>query len=184
MEINEEKQLVKEWKKGNKEALSTLFKKYLNKFSSLAAYLSNSKEDAEDLLSETFIILLEKGNKFREKSSFFTYVYSIMTKLNLKKRRSKYYKIKLRQKLEKKVKSDNNTEVEKILKLREIIEKLPQLYKEILFLRYNQDLKESEISEILKIPVGTVKSRLSKAKKVLIKFWNKKWTKFNFYGTN
>ncbi|HRR96252.1 MAG TPA: sigma factor-like helix-turn-helix DNA-binding protein, partial [Candidatus Ratteibacteria bacterium] len=70
--------------------------------------------------------------------------------------------------------SDNNTEVEKILKLREIIEKLPQLYKEILFLRYNQDLKESEISEILKIPVGTVKSRLSKAKKVLIKFWNKK----------
>lgn len=172
MEFNEN-ELIKEWKNGNSEALLKLFERYRSRFSSLSIYLCKNKEEAEDLLSETFLILLEKNRSFRGKASFFTYVYRIMVRLSYRKRREKFYKIKLLEKLKNKsgfVEKD----IEKILKLEEIVERLPAKYKEVLFLKYNQGLKCEEISKILNIPAGTVKSRLSKARRILINFWNEK----------
>jgi len=172
MEFNEN-ELIKEWKNGNSEALLKLFERYRSRLSSLSIYLCKNKEEAEDLLSETFLILLEKNRSFSGKSSFFTYVYRIMVRLSYRKRREKFYKIKLLEKL-KKSSNFEEKEIEKILKLEEIVERLPAKYKEALFLKYNQGLKCEEISKILNIPAGTVKSRLSKARRILINFWNEK----------
>jgi len=90
MEFNEN-ELIKEWRNGNSEALLKLFEKYRSRLSSLSIYLCKNKEEAEDLLSETFLILLEKNRSFRGKSSFFTYVHRIMVRLNYRKRREKLF---------------------------------------------------------------------------------------------
>ena len=58
--------------------------------------------------------------------------------------------------------------------LYELIQRLPQKYKEILLLFYYKDLTYEEISEILQIPEGTVRSRLSRAREKLKKMMNER----------
>ena len=48
-----------------------------------------------------------------------------------------------------------------------ILMQLDEIYREVIDLRYNHDLKLDEISRIMDIPTGTVKSRLNKAHKII-----------------
>ena len=54
-------------------------------------------------------------------------------------------------------------------KVRQSIEKLPLKYREVLLLKYFEDLSYEEISDVLKLPEGTVATRLNRARKALAK---------------
>lgn len=61
----------------------------------------------------------------------------------------------------------NASNVEDYIALRKSVDNLPPKQKIVINLIYFKDLSEADVAEILKIPVGTVKSRLHKAKKLL-----------------
>jgi len=88
-----------------------------------------------------------------------------------KRNRKKSFKVKL-----KKIIPQNDEELKEII--RSALKKLPPKYNEVLTLFYFEEHSIREISEILNIREGTVKSRLFKAKKILKKFVDKKWTFF------
>jgi RNA polymerase sigma-70 factor (ECF subfamily) len=60
---------------------------------------------------------------------------------------------------------------QKALKLREIVEKLPEKYRNLITLRYFEELSYDEIAEQLGLPLGTVKAQLFRAKEALYQLY-------------
>jgi RNA polymerase sigma-70 factor (ECF subfamily) len=84
-----ENEIVKRAKKGDRQALSELVTKYSERIYNLALRILRNREDAEDVLQETFLTVLEKFNTFDGRSAFFTWIYRIATNASLMKLRRK-----------------------------------------------------------------------------------------------
>lgn len=140
--------------------------------------LCQNKENAEDLYSQTFLKVLEKTffinfNK-NPKSFLFSIAFGIY-KNNLKKQKRRQEilpQTNIMEIEEINLKSDFNTE-NQILDLNEkeilkkLINNLEDKFKIPIILFYFFDMPLNDISKVLKLPLGTVKSRLNRAKKHL-----------------
>ncbi|MCM8772264.1 MAG: RNA polymerase sigma factor [Candidatus Omnitrophica bacterium] len=167
MENLKENILVKLAQSGNKEAFIALLKSVEKKLFRVASIIS--PQEADDIIQETFLQAYLSIKKFRGNSSFYTWIYRIMMNIIYKKNRRKklvfknYYSTSY---------LDNEDEELKE-RLRECLRKLHPMFSEIITLFYFEDYTIKEISELLKIKEGTVKSRLFKAKKLLKKMIEK-----------
>ncbi|MCM8810260.1 MAG: RNA polymerase sigma factor [Candidatus Omnitrophica bacterium] len=161
-----EKFLIVQAKKGDKEAFSQLIKQVEKRLFNVA-YIINP-EDAEDIVQDTFLQAYSSIKKFKGKSSFYTWIYRIMMNLIYKKYKRK--KINFKKSI---IKNENNKDEELKEKLRIALTKLHPKFSQIITLFYFEDYSIKEISEILNIKEGTVKSRIFKAKKYLKKFIEK-----------
>jgi RNA polymerase sigma-70 factor (ECF subfamily) len=163
-------------KKGDKKAFSFLVKKYEAKIFNLAFSLTGNREVADDVTQESFIKAYFGLPKFQVKSEFGTWLYRIAVD------RIKDYlrkKVKLREipldgvseKLfaaEEAKKSEPEQEQEKKRQLvHRCLRTLPEKYRFILALRDIRGFSYEEISRILEISLGTVDSRLHRARKML-----------------
>jgi len=83
--------LISNAKNGDKEAISTLVNQYSSRIYAIAFRLMQNEEDAEDVLQETFIIMLNKLYTFEGKSSLYTWLYRVATNVALGKLRKKKY---------------------------------------------------------------------------------------------
>jgi RNA polymerase sigma factor (sigma-70 family) len=143
--------------------------------------------DAEDVLQETYLLAFNKFDHLREKSKCKPWLLRILRNNFLKS----YHKKKNRQRLSDTdyidfLKNSISAETaENILEnasgkqiVQQAIEQLPPKYKEILILYYMEDLLYKDIAALLQIPIGTVMSRLTRArerlKTILIKTLNSK----------
>lgn len=84
-----EKTLIAQAQKGDKKALSRLVNKYSSRIYAIAFRLMQNEEDAEDVLQETFIIMINKLNTFEGKSTLYTWLYRVATNVALGKLRKK-----------------------------------------------------------------------------------------------
>ncbi len=84
-----EQELVKNAKQGDKRAFSELVSMYSERVYNLALRILRNREDAEDILQETFLTALEKIDGFDGRSTFFTWIYRIATNASLMKLRRK-----------------------------------------------------------------------------------------------
>lgn len=84
-----ESTLISSAQKGDKKAISLLVNQYSARIYAIAFRLMQNEEDAEDVLQETFIIMLNKLNTFEGKSSLYTWLYRIATNVALGKLRKK-----------------------------------------------------------------------------------------------
>ncbi len=130
-------------------------------------------EDAKDLTSEVLLKVYTNLPKFRGESSLYTWAYRIAlnhaNRFLLKRKISRFISL---EDLKVDPAEDSNeyenverTELQKIV--RDAIQQLPARYRDIVILKYLDGHGYEEISEILKIPVGTVKSRLNRAREKL-----------------
>lgn len=142
------------------------------------------KSLAEDIFQDVFVKVYKNFNKFKGKSSEKTWIITITINTCKDMLRSSWLKriISIEDSYGSEISAvtdDNleNTVIEKIEYegLTDKVMKLPNKYKEIILLYYYEELSTSEISKILKIPEGTVRSRLYNARKLL---------KFNIDGKN
>jgi RNA polymerase sigma-70 factor (ECF subfamily) len=143
--------------------------------------------DAEDVLQETYLLAFNKFDQLREKSKCKPWLLRILRNNFLKS----YHKKKSRQRLSETDYTDflknkmsaetaenilENTSGKQIIQ--QAIEKLPPKYKEILILYYMEELLYKDIATSLDIPIGTVMSRLTRAREglkiILIKNMNAK----------
>ncbi|UMZ72559.1 RNA polymerase sigma factor [Natranaerofaba carboxydovora] len=173
--------LVQRCKKGQLEAYEKLIKKYENKVYSLCYRYSGNYDDANDLAQEAFIKVFNSIDKFKGKSAFSTWLYRVTANVCLDEMRKKkktpisidkpqeteegevYFNLP-DQKYNPEIIAEKNDLKQLVHKG---ISKLPKEQRIIIILREMEELSYEEISEVLEISIGTVKSRLNRARKNL-----------------
>jgi len=138
--------------------------------------LTFSKEDAEDLFQETFLKAFEQLSKVNASDNpksflFSTAVYLWKSKKRMYARRNR---IAPTQSIDDEVVSGSDMECsiieqENIKFVRELVNALPEKFKIPTILYYTIEMDLADIAATLKLPVGTIKSRLYKARKIIEK---------------
>lgn len=163
-----EKLLIKGLRKGKEDAYRQIIEEYGNKLLRTCYLILKDREEAEDVVQETFIKVFQKLDTFKENSSFFTWIYAIALNLCRDRLRKKQDMLTL----EDEWVGENDVEfhVEKNID-REILRKelfdMNSLYREVMVLFYFEELSIKEISNLLNEKEGTIKSKLSRGRNIL-----------------
>jgi RNA polymerase sigma factor (sigma-70 family) len=156
----EEKLLIKQAKRGNKESLLELVMAQDRDYYKLAYVYMKNSEDSMDAMQDMIVILYENISKLRKESPFYSWSKTILVNLCKKKLKEKGNIISLDHIEEEFIDGIYDNSEDSLL-LENYLYKLSEEHREIIKLKYYLDLEYESISEILKIPLGTVKSRLS-----------------------
>jgi len=177
----DETKLIERAKNGDRAAISELVNKYSERIYNLALRILRNHEDAEDILQETFLTVIEKLNQFDGRSQFFTWIYRIATNASLMKLRKKkvvFQKMddsdNFQDSVESRVFVDwsqdaslNVYDKEVKKKIDAAVNTLSDIYRSVFVLRDIEGLSIKETSEILSITQENVKIRLRRARQFL-----------------
>ncbi|MBT3249801.1 MAG: RNA polymerase sigma factor [Candidatus Pacebacteria bacterium] len=156
----------------NKEAYSEVVRRYQEKLMRYARYLVKDEARAADVVQDAFIKAFIKLNSFDTKRQFSSWIYRIVHNeaINL------INKYKKEQPLLEDFDFESNVNVEEEYTKKEVkkmvkdcLEEIPLLYREPLSLYFLEEKSYVEISDILRIPTGTVGTRINRAKLVMRK---------------
>lgn len=186
---NERNKIEAEWLTkaidGNEEAFSMLVEHYLPQVYKLCLGLAGNKQDAEDCVQETFLKAWNGLVNFKGQASFYTWIYRIAvnTCIDLRKAASRKMTLSLDANISEKEfslmdkLSDPSPmpdaiviEMESGQAIVRAIISLPEIMQEILILRDIQSCTYQEIATLLNIAIGTVKSRLFRARQKVMAF--------------
>ncbi len=167
MNININAPLIEECRKGNNKAQNRLYNQYSKAMFNLAYRILNNREDAEDILQETFVDCFRNIDSFRFESTFGAWLKKILVNKCINHLKKKRIDLTLCDTLPTIVceeEADITYDTGKIFKG---IEMLPDGYRIILTLYLLEGYDHSEISQILGISESTSKSQYSRAKEKL-----------------
>lgn len=177
--------LVQLSRTGDSAAFMELVQLYRDKLHRLAYRMLHNQHDSEDIVQETIVRVYLNLNQYDDNQKFSTWIYrigknlcidmlrkkkevrSLDTGFNDDKERTFYDKLT----------SDEISPENRVLsnefqdQLRKVIDKLSDKYKTIVALYYLHELTLEEISEVLGLPVTTVKTRLYRGREQLRKKW-------------
>ena len=156
---------LKKIKNGNKTILANYLIEYSKGFYRIAYAITGNKEDAEDAISSLTIKVCEKINTLQHAEFFKTWAVRILINesKNILRRNSRNAYID-------DIENAETTEINYVnVAVKDLINKLDDDFKEIIILYYYDDYSVKEISQILEIAEGTVKSRLARARDELKK---------------
>ncbi|RHW32124.1 sigma-70 family RNA polymerase sigma factor [Neobacillus notoginsengisoli] len=157
------KALVKKAQKGDGEAFVSLVKQYEDVLYRTASRMLNNDEDVADAMQDAIISAYEKLHTLKNDEYFNTWICKILiNKCNSWLNKNKNI-VGMNEHL---LPEKKNDEYEKI-ELEDALNSLNEVYRLSLILYYIVGLNSREISEFLKEPEGTIKSRLSRAKSIL-----------------
>ncbi len=180
---NAEYSLIQAAAAGNRAAFEVLIQKYKGRVLDGLRHLVPNNAVGEDAVAQAFVLAFEKLRDFRGQASFYTWVYRIALNevLHAYRRPSALSVEELGKEGDGGILASatcseplETTVEEKELRTYalELLHRLPRHYREILELYFLQDLSYEEIAKKLKIPEGTVMSRLHKARKLLQNSWD------------
>ncbi len=167
---------------GDVGAFDQLILKYRERLFSIIYNLTSNREDAADLTQEAFIKAFRSINRFKGKSSFFTWLYRIAVNgalTHLKRNRLRRFfsfetineemgATDIVETLAVRTNSDKSALLSELQeKLNEALHKLSPKHRTVVVLFEIEELSHQEISEIMQCSVGTVRSRLHYAKQQL-----------------
>lgn len=179
LSLEEEKQIVKRAQKGDKKALTQIVNANEQLVYNTALRLVGNRDDAECVLQETFIKVIEALPKFKGESSISTWIYRIATNyalMKLRDRKKSFHGI-----------DDIDTQVSKSalesfnlaignnpyaavenaelqMKMEEAIGKLPEKFRTVFILKDIEGLSLKEITELTDMSLPAVKSNLHRAR--------------------
>jgi len=161
----------------NKEVYAEIIKRYQKKLMRYAKYLINDESRASNVVQDAFIKAYINLNSFNVKQKFSSWIYRIVHNeaINL------INKYKKEKPLFENINFDSGMDIEKeyaqneIIKItRSCLDEMSLLYKEPLSLYYLEEKSYGEISDILRIPIGTVGTRINRAKLIMKKICQRK----------
>ena len=170
-----------EIKAGNEMAFEALVLKYTPKLMSVLTGYTKSKDHAEELCQKTFIKVWQKINTFKGESSLFTWIYRIGINLAKNDFASRFSK---NSKFTESLDQDQydfpeyrspETELiaaESEIKMMQFIQSLDEDTKTAFSLREIEGRSYDEIAKILNCPIGTVRSRIFRARQLILEFMN------------
>ncbi len=156
-----------EFCKGSREAFGELFKRYKQPIFGYFCRRVPERALAEELTQETFLALYRAGGRYEVKALFRTYLYAVAMKILQAQRRKASFRSAFWGKSEKADGTSARDATESNLWVREAIGKLGAVDREMLMLREFEQLSYAEITELLKLPLNTVRSRLFRSRMAL-----------------
>ena len=171
-----DEQLMLLFQGGNENAYIELVNRYKDKLINFIFNYLGDIESSEDVVQETMIKLYQKKHYYKEIAKFSTWLYTIAKNLaNTELRKRKQRKTTLLSQFSKDDKmydlpsNDNDVgqeiQTEIVSKIiREAVDQLSEKFKTVIILRDIQQLSYEDISEIIDVPIGTVKSRINRAR--------------------
>ncbi len=172
--------LVEKARNGDGKAFAALLNRYRDSIYYLHLKMVNNPADAEDLTIEAFGKAFKSIGTYTPDFAFSTWLFKIATNNCIDFIRKKQMSPSLIDQMSNEdedmtasLQSDlpDPEEIlineQKIIRLREVVEQLKPLYRDLIELRYYREFSYEEIAAELSIPVGTVKARLNRAKHLL-----------------
>ena len=171
-----DEQLIKKFQNGDIGAFNQIVYRYKDRLLNFVYRFVNDIDKSEDLVQDTFLKLYTHKDSYREIAKFSTWLYTIAANLartELRKiKRRKTFSISDLSKDDREFiistealgpdDKDINSTFEK--KIQIALECLSVDFKTIIILRDIQELSYDEISKIMRIPIGTVKSRINRGR--------------------
>jgi RNA polymerase sigma-70 factor (ECF subfamily) len=180
MILDEDQVLIKKTLKGEKKAFEELMRKYEKKIFSFVIRMVRSEEVAIDLTQDFFIKIFTVLGKYNFEYKFSTWAYRICYNLvidHIRKNQAQVNSLDDESVSAKDMLSSENviredgfknlSREETSIYIWKIVENIAPKFRELILLRYIQELKYEEIAEITSLPVGTIKNRIFKAKEIL-----------------
>ncbi len=124
--------------------------------------------DAQDLLQDTCERAINKAHLYKPDGKLESWVYKIMRRLWLNTIRSQNSRVDVNQKVDVETMTSDKVSMEKSVFVNQVlrlIETLPEAQRQTVYLVYVEGFKYAEAADILSVPVGTIMSRLSNARK-------------------
>jgi RNA polymerase sigma-70 factor (ECF subfamily) len=174
-------ELVKKALAGDQSAYEGLMKRYHHGIFVMIYGMIKNREETEDLVQETFMKAFHSLRFYDDRFAFSTWLYKIAYNNCIDAIRKRKLKTLP---LDRPIRhSDGETPQdirdesaspekemlfsEKSRRIREAIDGLPEIYREVIRLRHQEERSYEEIGGILKLPIGTVKARIFRAREVL-----------------
>ncbi len=180
LELEKEKDLIGKAKQGDRMALAQLVEIYQEPIYNTALKMTKNREDAEDVLQETFVTMVEKLHQFRGDSRLYTWLYRIAVNNVYKRTRTtqKHEAMDIDDPDVQQIHGGHLSEWPETTKLlgerewirdvlADALDELPEKYRTIFVLRDIQGLTIKETQEILNISESNVKVRLMRARNYL-----------------
>ena len=173
--------MIEDALRGDDRAYKKLMAKYHDAIHNFVYRMVHDREQVEDLTQEAFIKAFSSLKNFNEEFAFSTWLYKIATNNcidYIRKKKLQMYSI------DKPIESkdsdftfelpDESYEADQELisdqrtvMLRKAIDRLPEKYRRVIFLRHVEEKSYEEIAAQLKLPIGTVKAHIFRAREIL-----------------
>jgi RNA polymerase sigma-70 factor (ECF subfamily) len=169
---NEAKTIARGLQRRDPDLLDRLIEQYQFRLYRYLLYVTGNKERAEDFFQETWIRVLERGHQYDGKSKFEAWLFAIARHLVIDWQRSRKpqsldtltdpeqdHPLQLANEkqpspLHQVLSQESEENVQTSL------QKIPAIYREVLVLRFQEELQIEEMAGVLSVPLSTVKSRL------------------------
>jgi RNA polymerase sigma-70 factor (ECF subfamily) len=152
--------LMLAFQRGSREAFDELFARYRQPLYGYFRRRLASRERAEDLTQEAFLAVLRATERYEPRALVRTYLYGISVKLLAAERRKAA-------RVECPADPVYDPTVDKALWVRQGLDRLEPIEREILMLREYEQLSYAEIAELLRLPLNTVRTRLFRSRAAL-----------------
>lgn len=185
----QDQQTLAQLRRGNWSAMEQLVSRYQDRLYVTILRMVNHQDDAADLVQETFVRAMQAVSRFEGKSTLYTWLFRIAVNLAISHRRSSQYRAAasldvggeeedagsgvnrqaagLRRQLAQETEDDPAASAERTMeyeRLQRALAGLDPEFKAVIVLRDIEECDYDQIAAILDVPVGTVKSRLFRAR--------------------
>jgi len=175
---SEDLSIIGRFKNGDEAAFEELIINYQDRIYNLCLYMLGNRHDAEDAAQDTFLKAYRSLNDFKPKASLYTWLYRIAVNTCIDHKRKPFFESIFRR-------SDTGTEMvidypsvlpspEKVYESKQIqyalqkaLIKLSPKLRAVIVLKEMEGLSYEEIADTLDVSIGTVKSRISRAREEL-----------------
>jgi RNA polymerase sigma-70 factor, ECF subfamily len=172
---SDDHQLIADCLKGNPAAFGELVRRYQDRLFNIVARLIDNRDDAQDVVQEAFINAYQSLDSFKGDSLFFTWLYRIAVNNAISFKRKKRVMVRIDSGgSDPVIEPLDNSELtrpghaleqaEQEQKIQQALARLSPEHRSVLVLKDMEEQKYEEMAETLGVPIGTIRSRLHRAR--------------------
>jgi RNA polymerase sigma-70 factor (ECF subfamily) len=167
-----DEQLMVAFSRGSADAFEELFSRYKQPLFGFFRRRVVDSALAEELTQETFLAVVRAAANYEPSATFRTYLYAIGFRILRAHRRKSAFRAMFWSQEDERREAAVRSTIDTEMWLRDAVNKLDRLDREILLLREFEQLSYAEIAELMKLPLNTVRSRLFRARTALRELLN------------
>lgn len=179
MSSTEDSLLIERAQKGDRNALDSLVRKHERRAYQYAFRLTSNPDEAADVVSDAFVRVFSALQNFKGQSAFSTWLYRILTNcyLDIRKKEKNRQAMSLETtimtdegEMERQIEDDAPSPHDLFERgnreqaVEAAVSQLPEYQRAMIVMYHGENLSYEEIAEALDLPIGTVKSRLNRAR--------------------